>query len=305
MTSDPVTARIPVEGGSLYARTVGHGSPVIVLHGGPDFDHGYLLPELDRWRDRYQLVYYDQRGRGRSAENVRPEAVTLASDVEDLDRVRQHLKLDAPALLGHSWGALLALEYALRHPDRVSRLILMNPAPVSAGELAIMRKAYVDQLGPDMQRQQEILNSPAYQQGDPGAVTARYRIHFKWALKRPGDYERLITRMHAAFLRQGRDGILKARAVEERLLQDTWLMPGYDLLPKLHDLHIPTLVLVGDQDFVPVELAERLAHALPDGKLVTLRDCGHFAYLERPEEVRGAVDDFFGASSTTKKKKDR
>jgi proline iminopeptidase len=87
--------------------------------------------------------------------------------VEDLDRVRRHLGVEAPAILGHSWGALLALEYALRHPTHVSRLILMNPAPLSAGELAIMRKSYRDQLGPDVQRQQQILESPGYREGAP------------------------------------------------------------------------------------------------------------------------------------------
>src|SRR5678815_350038 len=123
---EPIETRIPADGAALYVRTIGRGAPVIVLHGGPDFDHGYLLPELDRWKDGFRLVYYDQRGRGKSAENVRPEDVTLASDVEDLDRVRRHLGVEAPAILGHSWGALLALEYALRHPTHVSRLILMN-----------------------------------------------------------------------------------------------------------------------------------------------------------------------------------
>lgn len=290
---EPIETRIPVDAASLYVRTIGRGSPVIVLHGGPDFDHGYLLPELDRWKDAFQLVYYDQRGRGRSAESVRPEDVTLASDVEDLDRVRRHLGVEAPALLGHSWGALLALEYALRHPTHVSRLILMNPAPISADGLAIMRQSYRKQLGADMQRQQEIVESPAYREGDPEAVTARYRIHFKWALQRPADYERVITRMHAAFVQQGREGILKARKVEDRLVSDTWQRPGYDLLPKLHDLRIPTLVLVGDHDFIPADLAARLARAIPGAKLVKLRDCGHFAYLESPDEVRRAVDGFF------------
>jgi len=76
---------IPVGNASLHVRTIGKGVPVIVLHGGPDFDYGYLLPELDRYKDTFRLIYYDQRGRGSSAEHVKPEDVTLASDVSDLD----------------------------------------------------------------------------------------------------------------------------------------------------------------------------------------------------------------------------
>jgi len=116
----PSESRIPVGGARLYARVVGQGPAVVVLHGGPDFDHGYLLPDLDRLKDGFRLIYYDQRGRGKSAEHVQPGDVTLASDVDDLDKLRRHFRLDAPTLLGHSWGALLALEYAVRHPTRVS-----------------------------------------------------------------------------------------------------------------------------------------------------------------------------------------
>lgn len=87
--------RIPVGMTSLYAREAGRGQPVIVLHGGPDFDHSYLLPELDRAASAFRLIDYDQRGRGRSAENVRPEDVTLTSDLDDLDR--QRTILESPA----------------------------------------------------------------------------------------------------------------------------------------------------------------------------------------------------------------
>ena len=84
-----------------------------------------------------------------------------------------------------------------------------------------------------MDRQRAIAASAAYQAGDPEAVAARYRLHFKFALARPGDYERLMATMKAAFERQGKDGIVKARAVEDHLMRDTWQVAGYDLLPRL------------------------------------------------------------------------
>ena len=294
VTSAPVETRVPVAGASLYARVVGRGHPVIVLHGGPDFDQSYLLPELDRLANSYRLIYYDQRGRGRSAEGVRPEDVTLASDIDDIDKVRQHFQLDAVTLLGHSWGLVLALEYALRHPEHVSRLILMNPAPASASDFASFRKVYTQEIGADMDRQRAIIASPAYIEGDPAAVTARYRIHFKPALVRPADYERLMTRMQADFYRQGNSGILKARAVEDRLRAETWESPGYDLLPKVSGLRIPTLVLASDHDFIPVEFANHIAQAIPGAKLVVMKGCGHFSYLECPDNVRRALDEFDG-----------
>lgn len=292
-------SRIPVGKASLYSREIGRGRPIIVLHGGPDFDHGYLLPDLDRLADAFRLIYYDQRGRGRSRDQVLPEEVTLTSDVDDLDKVRQHFHLESPALLGHSWGAVLALEYALRHPERVSHMILMNPAPASASDLAVFRKAYAQKLGADVDRQREIMASAAYKEGDPEAVAARYRLHFKPALKRPEDYEKLMATMKAGFISQGKEGIVKARAVEDRLMRDTWQVDGYDLLPKLQTLSIPTLVISGDHDFIPGEIAAHIARALPNAQLVTLKNCGHFAYLECAGDVRNAFNDFFRRTRAT------
>lgn len=143
--------------------------------------------------DSFRLIYYDQRGRGRSAQDVWPEEVSLTSDVDDLDKVRGHFGLQAPALLGHSWGAVLALEYALRHPSRVSRLILMNPVPVSAADVAEFRKACLEKLGPEVERQRVIVASAACQAGDPEAGVARYRIHFRPAVKHAEDFERLMA----------------------------------------------------------------------------------------------------------------
>ena len=82
--------RVAAGNASLYTRDVGEGSPAIVLHGGPDFDTAYLLPGLDRLADIYRLVYYDQRGRGKSADGVQPGDVALATDLEISERQFAH-----------------------------------------------------------------------------------------------------------------------------------------------------------------------------------------------------------------------
>jgi proline iminopeptidase len=285
---------VPVTGASLFARDIGRGPALVALHGGPDFDHAYLLPDFDRLADAFRIVYYDQRGRGRSAAGVRAEDVSLSSELDDLDAILRHFKLDRPALMGHSWGAVLALEYAIRHPTKVSRLILMNPAPASTADFVALRTFYLARIGDAMDRQRAISAGAAYQQGDPEAVAERYRIHFKPALARVEHYERLMTAMKAAFIRQGRDGILKARAVEDRLMLETWQRPDYNLMPKLAGLQTPALVIYGDHDFIPPQAAANIARALPKGRLITLTGCGHFAYLECPDEVRRAFVEFSG-----------
>ena len=291
-SATPREGRIPVGGAELYSREVGQGTAIIVLHGGPDFDHSYLLPELDRLSDSFHLIYYDQRGRGRSADRVQPEDVTLASDIADMEKVRQYFHLDSVVLLGHSWGTVLALEYALRYPERVSRMILMNPGPASTDDYKQLRKEWLEKRANDMDRRKVIAATAAYKDGDPDAVTAYYRIHFKPAFARPENYEKFMARLSSSFTKEG---ILKARAVESRLMTDTWSNPEYDLLPKLKSLKIPTLVISGDHEFIPAATAEHITQAIPNARMVTLKDCGHFSYLECTVAVREQIDAFFRA----------
>ena len=89
--------------------------------------------------------------------------------------------------------------------------------------------------------------------------------------------------------------MLRARAIEDRLYDQTWSAPGYDLLPKLRRLGVPTLVLHGENDFVPVDLAAHVAQAIPGARLAVLPRCGHFAYLEAPDAVAQHVGELFAA----------
>ena len=281
MSTDPSFAgHVRVGPARLYCRVVGEGTPLVVLHGGPDFDHTYLLPELDGLTDAFRLVYYDQRGRGRSAEGVEPSDVSIESEIADLDGLRDALGYESVALLGHSWGGLLAMEYATRHPDRVSHLILLNSAPAS-GEDALLMREHFRRARPDgdVERMEEIASRPAYRSGDADTEAAYYRIHYRIALRRPERVDEVVGRLRRHFTA---DGILLARAIEDRLYDDTWNRAGYDLLPRLRALEAPALVLHGEDDFVPVELVTRIAGALPNARLVVLPECGHFAYLEWP-----------------------
>ena len=81
----PREGYIPVDNAELYYRDTGRGQTIIVLHGGPDFAHNYLLPDMDRLSDSFRLIYYDQRGRGKSAGNVQPGDVSIASEIADLE----------------------------------------------------------------------------------------------------------------------------------------------------------------------------------------------------------------------------
>jgi proline iminopeptidase len=281
---------LSVPGAQLYFREIGAGPPLVVLHGGPDFNHSYLLPDLDRLSRSFRLIYYDQRGRGRSSGAVVPEDVGLHSEMDDLERVRRYFSLDAVALLGHSWGGLLAMEYATRHPDRVSRMILINTGPASSADLKRFQEVRQATEAEALATMRAVAGRREYAAGDIATEADYYRAHFSGTLRRPEYIDAIVRRLRLDFAPAD---ILKARAIEQRLYAQTWLSPGYDLLPRLRRLNVPTLVIYGERDLFPLDGIRKIAEAISGARLVMLKECGHFSYLERPADVQSAIVDYF------------
>jgi proline iminopeptidase len=289
----PREGYVPVAGASLYYRDIGQGPPIILLHGGPSFDHNYLLPDMDRLAGAFRLIYYDQRGRGKSGEHAQPAEVSIQSEIDDLETLRAHFQLDRAAMLGHSWGGLLAMEYALRHPERVSHLILLNTCPASYDDFQRFEQQLNARDPEDTERMRALEVRPAFAEGDLETRAAYYRIYFQPSLRPSELLDRLITHLQVGWTK---DSVLAARTTVRRLFPQTVERPGYNLLPRLAGLRIPTLILHGDYDFIPLSCVTHIAEAMPSARLVVLRDCGHFSYLERPDEVQQALGEFFHAS---------
>src|SRR5678816_2980991 len=111
---------------SLYVEAMGHGDPLLLMHGGPGLDHVSLTP-FRALADRHTVVFYDHRCNGRS---VGPAVTSMTWDnlTADADALREAFGFERWAVLGHSFGGHVALEYALRYPERVSRLVLLDTA---------------------------------------------------------------------------------------------------------------------------------------------------------------------------------
>ena len=184
------------------------------------------------------------------------------------------------------------MEYAIRHPDRVSQLLLMDTAPASAGDWRRLRESFARcRPAEDRAEKEAIAATDAFQRGDLEAEAAYYRAHFRMTLRQPDLLDALVARLRSNYTAEG---VLLARAIEQRLYEETSGSSGWDLFPALRGLGIPTLVLHGEHDFVPVELAARIAEAVPGARFSVLPGCGHFTYLEAPEEVFEEVAGFCG-----------
>ena len=145
----------------------------MVLHGGPGAHHDYLLPGFDSLATGRTLIYYDQRGGGRSPV-PRDVPVGWREQVADLEALRQVWGLERLSIAGYSWGALLALLYATEHPGRVSRLALVSPAPAWREARERFEAEFARRnLDPALQRERAALRESGLRERDPDAYARR------------------------------------------------------------------------------------------------------------------------------------
>src|SRR5919112_6126296 len=162
-----------VRGVEIFVRRIGTGPPAVVLHGGPGAHHDYLLPGFDDLADGRELIYYDQRGGGRSPV-PRDVPVGWTEHVADLDALRAEWGLQRMAIAGYSWGGLLALLYALEHAERVERLALVSPAPPwrTARESFEAHFSRLN-LDPELQEARRALRESGLREQDPSTYQRR------------------------------------------------------------------------------------------------------------------------------------
>ncbi len=265
-----------VRGVDLFERRVGTGPATVVLHGGPGAHHDYLLPGFDRLADGRTLIYYDQRGGGRSAVD-REVPVGWTEQVADLEALREVWGADRLALAGYSWGALLALLYALEHRERVSHLALVSPAPVWRAAREVFERRLAER------------------NAAPAIVEARRALQESGLRERdPSAYRRRLFELSVAgyFADWTRSRELVPFRITGRTQDAVWQSLGdFDLRPRLGSLHLPALVVHGEDDPIPLDTAATLAGLL-HAPLVRLGACGHVPYVEQPEAFVAALDGF-------------
>jgi proline iminopeptidase len=265
-----------VRGIRIFERRIGSGPPTVVLHGGPGAHHDYLLPGFDALARGRELIYYDQRGGGRSPVS-RETPVGWREQVADLEALRQSWGLEQLTLAGYSWGGLLALLYAVEFPDRVVRLALVSPAPAwREARLEFERRFSERNLAPELQQKRAALRESGLRERDPSGYS-----------------QKLFELSVAAYFHDpARAHDLTPFRVTGRTQQEVWdSLAEYDLRPALDGLAIPAIVLHGTSDPIPIDTARSLAELLK-AAFHPLHNCGHVPYVETFEEFVRLMDEF-------------
>ncbi len=266
----------------LFVRAEGSGPPVIVVHGGPLLDHGYLEPWLRPLAADHRLVFYDQRLSGRSSAEAPPESITLERFVDDLEAVRAAGDYPRVDVIAHSWGGLIATLYAARYPERVRRLVLVGPMAPSA-ELRLEEElAQRERLRPqDLEAMEEVRATPAFQAQSPEGIEAMLRARFRSEFGDPSLADSLDFHIEDDYLlRSERFGALFPE------------LERYDVTGALQAITARTLIVFGDREPGAEIGGAALAAGIPNATLRRISHSGHFPFVEQPFEFIDVVDAF-------------
>jgi len=270
------------EGLRLYYRKVGDGSQTVVIPSAC-----WLADDFESLVGGRTFVFYDVRGRGRSDPVISRTRLSMDHEITDLEALTDHLALKRFSMIGWSYLGGVAVLYALKHPDRIERIIQIGPVPPR-------KKLYYDQymtnlsarLNPaDLARLKDMKQEGRDTEDPEGYCREAWRVLAAGMMADPKAFDRT----KADFCK------LKNEMPENasfHLSQINESRGNWDWRPSLAKLTVPVLTIHGDKDPIPMDSAEEWAAYLPEARLLAIHRAGHFPWLEQPEIFYPAVDTF-------------
>lgn len=266
------------DGVRLWYRVAGPaaGEPVVFLHGGPGEGSQtfarFAGPALE---GRLRMVYLDQRGSGRSERPKDPAAYSIDRLVEDVEALRRELGVERISLIGHSFGTVLALEYAARYPQHVSHVVLAAAVP----DIPALLQIQCDRL--------ERIDPVAYRRAAAaasGGARCNPFAGYEGAAQKAFVYRnmfpdpatgRIVDESDAA------DGLGNTGELSNAVFSSGFMQYRFQ---RVSAVSAPVLIVAGEADHQAVVEPQRaLAHALPNGRIVVLPGRGHFMFVEDPD----------------------
>jgi len=270
-----VEGSVPRDGFDLHYRVVGDkGAYVVILAGGPGLDVDYMASVTDELAKTHRCVLLDQRGTGRSKlKDVNKETINWAGYLGDIEALRNHLKEDKIILLGHSWGMLYALANAAEYPEKCRGVATMGSCPITAEYMRLFSDNRMSRLHPSEREAIQVVSESGSKEPD------RSMCEYLRAITPTDFYDRKKGVKHAIQWEQSwchADVNAAANATIYRNL---------DLRPKLKVVTCPVLLVHGYQDVVGEANMLEAKGLLKDCTLKFVHRCGHYPWLDQPEET--------------------
>lgn len=280
---DNLKSKKKINGTNLFLTIQGKGDYLLILHGGPGLNHAYFVPHLNALEKYFRVIYYDQRACGRSS-IPSSDSISMKFLVEDIEAIRQELKIEKLNILGHSWGAVLAAHYGLHHPQRIKKLIFSNPSLFSreydeqASALLKQKLTKEDSLAQAQIMSGGNLDSKKYEK--------LFLLNFQLSAYNKANVNKINLDLPANFGEA-------SKALFSALRKDNAM--NTNLYEALKSFTFPVLIVHGEADIMPGAAIQRLRSELPQAELEIFKQSGHFPFVEETSKYNSVVFRFLNS----------
>jgi proline iminopeptidase len=261
-------------------------------------DHESIYGDFAPLAEHHVVIFYDQRGGGKSSLPTDTTKLFAPRQVQDLDDLRRHFHLATVTLVAHSYGPLLAASYAIAHPEAVKRMVLFGPVPPWRGDFARRYGQSLNSRLDSTQRAKENVASRRQADASLSDADARQACRDYWAIgvrPRLAEPDRTASRIKSDFCATDLAGIRYGNRIGNRVIMNSY--GDWDLRPQLKTLNVPTLIVHGEEESIPMDMVEQWATSMPHARLMKVPHAAHFTYSERPELVWPAVEAFLSGGN--------
>ena len=274
---------IETKKGTIYCREIGKGTPIVFLHGGPGMFHDNFTLYFNQLAEDYRLIYFDQIGSGRSSLNNVNDDLCFGDLVDSLKRVKDYLNLEPFHCIGHSFGALIAIDYAFNYPKDLLSNIMISPAPGNDQFDKEFMNNFMNRITKeDNDKMKELYSLNPIENQDIKTILKIIEIRESRRV-----FNKDIFRTQPNYITF--DNFHKLQLVSSKLNSFFDSFDCYKILP---DIKTPTIIFHGDFDPIPFESSKKFNDLLPNSKLFLLKKCGHLSFAEQTEEVLGTIRNF-------------
>jgi proline iminopeptidase len=287
---------VDAHGVLIYYQTLGQGSPLLIVHGGPGASHDYFLPYLLPLARHHKLIFIDERGSGKSEKLDDPSGYTVENMVEDTEAVRQALKLGRISLMGHSYGGVLAQAYALKYQANLTHLVLCSTFHSTTKMNEVFRRILAD-MTPELRDRILSLEKAGLFGKGKDYEKSRYPNDYMIAAWAEGYFPYLYQRRPDANYDPIANGIMSWD-----LYREMWGSHGefvidgnlksVEYAARLNSIKVPTLITAGDRDECAPSLSEEMHYLIAGSKLVIFPQSGHMNFVDQPRLFNQTVADF-------------
>jgi proline-specific peptidase len=282
---------VSFRGHKVWYRVVGDREapgklPLLCLHGGPGATHDYLEPLEAMVATGRRVIFYDQLGAGNSDHPDNPSLWTIPLFVEELGVVRQALGLERVHILGQSWGGMLGMEYALTQPPGLVSLIVAD-SPASMPQWVAEANRLRAELPSDVQ--ETLLMHEAAGTTDDPAYQAAMLVFYRRHVCRLDPWPDCLNRTFEKLLKDPEVYNTMNGPSEFHVIG---VIKDWDIVNRLGEIHVPTLVISGRYDEATPVIAETVHRGIPGSEWVLFENSAHTPHLEETDHYLQVLTSF-------------